>query len=181
MCLAWTAQPRLQGGPDVPVCFFCLKIITRLHKSGFQFTAELSRRCRDASSARPCLLHREPPHQSGRLSRLMRPRLRAVRLNPESMVRSVPSRCGTFCGSGRVCSDAGPPSLWKACAGPLPRALAPSLVALVFHRLRSFASPERAPVGAMQRVDFSDELLLPTGELLSSLCVFSWLDICCGF
>ena len=70
----------------MPVCLFCLKIITRLHKSGFWFTAELSRRCRDASSARPCPLHRKPPHQRGRLSRLMRPRLRAGRLHPESMV-----------------------------------------------------------------------------------------------
>lgn len=58
---------------------------------------------------------------------------------------------------------------------PLRGALAPSLAVLIFHGLRSFASPGGAPVGSMQRADFSDECLLPAGMLLRSLCVFDSL------
>lgn len=75
---------------------------------------------------------------------------------------------------GCMCSDGDPPSGREVFVPekPLRGALAPSLAVLVFLGLRSFASPGGAPVGSMQRADFSDERLLPAGTLLHFLCVF---------
>lgn len=173
MWLAWTAQPGSPGGPDVPVCLSCLKVITRLHKSGFRFTAELSRRCRDA----PGPLHREgafvttdaptpPCHPSApRIHGLGRPPRGAGR----SAVRARVQRCGPTVG------QSGPSALGALCW-----ALAPGLAALVSRRLGSCASRE-GPRGSHAACGLLRRASLPTGVLLRLLRVFSGLDVCCGF